>query len=129
MQKAIDKYTILWPVRIQLTRINGGIYEREDLLPSTAIDALGEIEVPRPLTEKEQRERVAQIEQTWRDKQPMIEGEKVLLPGYETHVLDTSRPIQYNKLTVNQQGDVSATMHSPLRQGAPWIFHGLDGDQ
>ena len=101
--KAVDKYTILWPVRIQLTRINGSIFEREDWLPSTAIDALGEIEVPRPLTEKEQRERVARIEQTWREQQPTIEGEKVRLPGYETHVLDTSRPIQYNKLTVNQQ--------------------------
>ena len=112
---------------IQLTRISGGIYERESWLPSTAIDALGEIEVPRPLTEKEQRERVAQIEQTWRDQQPTIEGEKVLLPGYETHVLDSSRPIQYNKLTVNQQGDVSATMHRPLRQGKPWAFHGLEG--
>ena len=110
-----------------MTRINGSIFEREDWLPSTAIDALGEIEVPRPLAEKEQRERVARIEQTWRDKQPTIEGEKVLLPGYETHVLDTSRPIQYNKLTVNQQGDVSATMHRPLRQGKPWAFHGLEG--
>ena len=59
--------------------------------------------------------------------QPTIEGEKVRLPGYETHVLDTSRPIQYNKLTVNQQGDVSATMHRPLRQGEPWAFHGLEG--
>ena len=49
------------------------------------------------------------------------------MPGYETHVLDTSRPIQYNKLTVNQQGDVSATMHRPLRQGKPWAFHGLEG--
>ena len=122
--KAVDKYTILWPVRIQLTRINGNIFEREDWLPSTAIESLGEIEVPRPLTEKEQRERVARIEQTWRDKQPTIEGEKVLLPGYETHVLDTSRPIQYNKLTVNQQGDVSATMHRPHEArealGVPW---------
>ena len=50
--KAVDKYTIRWPVRIQLTRINGSIFEREDLLPSTAIESLGEIEVPRPLTEK-----------------------------------------------------------------------------
>jgi hypothetical protein len=125
--KAVDRYTILWPVRIQLTRINGSIFEREDWLPSTAIDALGEIEVPRTLSETEQRARVARIEQTWRDKQPTIEGEKVLLPGYETHVLDTSRPIQYNKLTVNQQGDVTATIHRPLRQGKPWAFHGLEG--
>ena len=81
-------------MRIQLTRINGSIFEREDWLPSTAIESLGEIEVPRPLTEKEQRERVARIEQAWRDKQPTIEGEKVLLPGYETHILDKTG--QYN---------------------------------
>ena len=42
-------------------------------------------------------------------------------------MLDTSRPIQYNKLTVNQQGDVSATLHRPLRQGEPWTFHGQEG--
>lgn len=127
--KAVDKFTVLWPVRVQLTRINGSIYERVDWMPSTAIDALGEIEVPKNLSENEQRQRVAQIEQNWRDAQPTIEGEKVLLPGYETHVLDTSRPIQYNKLTVNQQGDVSATMHRPLRQGKPWAFHGIQASQ
>ena len=125
--KAVDKYTVLWPVRIQLTRINGSIFEREDWLPSTAIETLGEIEVPRPLAEKEQRERVARIEQTWRDKQPTVEGEKVLLPGYETYILDTNRQIQFNKLSVNKQGDVSATMHRPLRHGKPWAFHGLEG--
>ena len=70
---------------------------------------------------------MAQIEQTWRDQQPTILGEKVLLAGYESHVLDTSRPIQYNKLTVSQQGDVSATMYRPWRQGKPWTFHGLEG--
>ena len=45
---------------------------------------------------------MAQIERTWRDQQPTIEGEKVLLAGYETHVLDTSREIQFNKLSVSQ---------------------------
>ena len=49
------------------------------------------------------------------------------MAGYESHVLDTSRPIQYNRLTVNQEGDVSATIHRPLRQGKPWAFHGLEG--
>ena len=28
--KAVDRYTILWPVQIWLTRTNGSIYERED---------------------------------------------------------------------------------------------------
>ena len=49
------------------------------------------------------------------------------MAGYETHVLDASREIQYNKLSVSQQGDVEATMHRPLREGKPWSFHGLDG--
>ena len=110
-----------------MTRINGSIFEREDWLPSTAIESLGGIEVSKVLSDAEQRAKVAQIEQTWRDQQPTILGEKVLLAGYESHVLDTSRPIQYNKLTVSQQGEVSATMHRPLRQGKPWTFRGLEG--
>ena len=28
--KAVDRYTVLWPVRIMLTRFNGSIFERED---------------------------------------------------------------------------------------------------
>ncbi len=96
-------------------------------MPSTAVEALGEIEVPRNQSETAQRQKVAAIERQWRDAQPTIEGEKVLLPGYETHILDTSREIQYNKLSVSQQGDVEAIMHRPLREGRPWAFHGLDG--
>jgi hypothetical protein len=122
----VDKFTILWPVKIQLSRINGSIFEKDDWMPSTATE-LGEIEVLRSLSENEQRTRVAQIERQWRDAQPTIEGEKVLLPGYETHVLDTTPGIQYNKLSINQQGDVEATMRRPLREGKPWTFHGLDG--
>ena len=114
-------------VIIRNFRINGSIFEREDRLPSNAIESLGEIEVSKTLSEAEQKAKVAQIEQTWRDQQPTILGENVLLAGYESHVSDTSRPIQYNKLTVSQQGDVSATMHRPLRQGKPWTFHGLEG--
>ena len=125
--KAVDRFVVLFPVRIQLTRINGSIFEREDFMPSTSIESLGEIEVPRSLGENQQRTRVAQIERTWRDQQPTIEGEKVLLAGYETFLLDTSRPIQYNKLSVTQAGDVEAVMHRPLRDGKPWNFHGLDG--
>ena len=70
--KAIDKYVILWPVLIQLTRINGNIYEREGWLPSSAIEELGENEVPRTLSESEQRTRFAQLEQNWRNQQPTI---------------------------------------------------------
>ena len=51
----------------------------------------------------------------------------MLLSGYEAHILDTGREIQYNKMSVNQQGDVEATMRRPLREGKPWAFHGLEG--
>ena len=125
--KAVDRFTVLWPVKVQLTRINGSIFEREDWMPSTAIQSLGEIEVPRTISEDAQRARVAQIERTWRDAQPTIEGRKVLLSGYEAHLLDTTREIQFNKLSVSQQGDVEAVMHRPLREGRPWAFDGLDG--
>ena len=87
-------------------------------MPSTAIESLGEIEVPKNLSETAQRQKVAATERQWRDAQPTIEGEKVLLPGYETHILDSSREIQYNKLSVSQQGDVEAVMHRPLRRQA-----------
>ena len=73
---SVDRYTIVWPVKIQLTRVNGSIFEREDYMQSTAIESLGEIEVPRNLSENEQREQVASIERTWRDAQPTILGEK-----------------------------------------------------
>ena len=127
MQKAVDKFTVIWPVIIHLTRINGSIFQREDWMPSTAIESLGEIEVAKSLSETAQRARVAQIERSWRDQQPTIEGEKVLLAGYETHILETSHEVQFNKLSVSQQGDVEATMHRPLREGRPWAFHGMEG--
>ena len=91
------------------------------------VEELGEFEVPKNLSETAQRQRVAQIERTWRDQQPTVENAKVLLAGYETHILDTGREIQYNKMSVSQQGDVEATMHRPLREGKPWAFHDLEG--
>ncbi len=88
----------------------------------TAISELGEIEVPRTLSNAEQLQRVKGIERQYRDQQPTIEGVKVLLTGYETHVFDDTREIQYNKLSVSQQGDVEAVIHRPLREGKPWRF-------
>ncbi len=89
--KAVDKYTVLWPVKIQLTRVNGSIFEREDWMPSTAISALGGIEVPRALPNADQLKRVNGGARQYRDQQPTIEGVKVLLTGYETHVFDDTR--------------------------------------
>ena len=128
--RAVDKYTVLWPVKIQLTRVDGSIYEREDWLPSTAIPELGEIEVPRSLPENEQRQQVAQKELAWRQQQPVAQdGNRILIAGYETHMTDVSdaRRVQFNKLSVNTQGDVEAVLHRPLREGSPWSFHGLEG--
>ena len=84
--KAVDRYTVLWPVKIQLTRINGSIFEREDWMPSTAIESLGEIEAPKSLSETAQRQRVAQIERAWRDQQPTIEGEQRCLWPVMRHI-------------------------------------------
>ena len=126
----VDRFTVLWPVKVQLTRVDGSIYEREDWLPSTAISELGEIEVPGNLDENEQRRQVAQKELTWRRQQPTApDGSRILISGYETHLIDAtdSRRVQFNKLSVTEEGDVEAVMHRPLREGSPWAFHGLQG--
>ena len=124
--KSVDRYTILWPVSIQLTRKNGSIYERIDWLPSTAT-SLGEIEVPRALTEQAQRAKVASIEAAWRANQEMIGDRRALVVGYESATLDTSRQIQYNKLSMGSSGFAEAVMHRNLREGKPWAFHGMEG--
>ncbi len=47
--KRTERFTVLFPVSIDLTRKNGSIYTREgDWMPSTAC-SLGEIDVSRPL--------------------------------------------------------------------------------
>ena len=123
--KAVDRYTVLWPVAIQLTRTNGSIYERIDWLPSTGTE-LGEIEVPRT-NETAQRAKVASIEAAWRGQQPMIGDRRALVVGYESATLDTSREIQFNRLSMGNSGTTQAAMHRPLREGKPWAFHGLEG--
>lgn len=45
---AVEKYIVLWPVRILLTRVTGITFERDDFMTSTAV-SLGKIEVPRAL--------------------------------------------------------------------------------
>ena len=50
LARALDKYTVSFPVLVNVTRTNGSIYQRQDWLPSTALP-LGEIEVPRAMTE------------------------------------------------------------------------------
>jgi len=70
---------------------------------------------------------VASIEAAWRGQQPMLGDRKVLVQGYESATLDTSREIQYNKLSMSSSGSTEAAMHRPLREGKPWAFHGMEG--
>ena len=57
--------------------------------PSSMIEELARFEAPKSLSETAQRQPVASVERQWWCQQPTIEGEKVLLAGYETHILDT----------------------------------------
>ena len=117
-----DKYTVLFPATIDLTRTNGSIFSREgDYMPSTAVD-LGEIEVSAALSVPEQEAEVKRQALAWMARQPLISGERILLSGYETHRLDPSRQMQFNKLSYNATGEPSAIMHRPLTAGTPWSF-------
>ena len=102
--KAVDRYTVLWPLWIQLTRIQPGrynstIFERENWMPSTVSDSIGEIEVPRNLSETMQRQRAAQIERQWRNAQPTIEGDKCFCLS-TTRVTSWIRHGKYNTIPV-----------------------------
>ena len=121
-KNAKDKFTVLFPVNIDLTRTNGSIFTRQDWMPSTATD-LGELEVNRNLSEQEQITEVKRKVSEWMQRQPNMEGERILISGYETHRLDATQQIQYNKLSWNDAGtDAQAIMHRPLREGQPWQF-------
>ena len=63
-KNAKDKYTVLFPVNIDVTRVNGSILTRQDYMPSAAVD-LGEIEVDRNLTEQTQIAEVKKRVQEW----------------------------------------------------------------
>ena len=130
--RAKDKYTVSFPVVVNLVRTNGSLYQRQDWLPSTALPSLGEIEVSRALTEAQQlaevRRKVSAFVRTlpkdYIDAAETQEAE-LLLPGNDSGVaslLDHSREIEYNKLSVSSHGDVEAVMHRPLRHGRPWRF-------
>jgi len=132
LARALDKYTVSFPVLVNVTRTNGSIYQRQDWLPSTALP-LGEIEVPRAMTEQEQIAEVKRRVATFLHTLPSdytdhteTHTTKILLPGNDSGVaslLDTSRTTEYNKLTVNAQGHASAVLHRPLRQAKPWRFY------
>jgi len=118
-----DKFTVLFPANIDITRTNGSVFTREgDWMPSTAVGDLGEIEVNAALSDADQRAEVRRQARAWLDRQPTISGEKILIAGYETHRLDASRELQFNKLSFNQAAEPTAVMHRPLTAGTPWSF-------
>ena len=118
---AVVRYTVSFPVFVDLTRANGTTYRREDWLASTATQGLGEIETKRGASEQEQIQDVRRKTAAFLNGLPEVEHEKVIMAGYETIVLDPAREIQYNRLSVNEAGTVEAVMHRPLG-GRPWRF-------
>ena len=119
------RYTVLFPVDIDLTRTNGSIFTRTgDYMPSTAV-GLGEIQVSATLTPQAQEAQVRAKALDWLSRQPTISGEKILLAGYETHRLRDG-PLQFNKLSFNNAAQPQAAMHVPLTASTPWSFS-MDG--
>jgi hypothetical protein len=119
-----DRFTVSFPVYVDITRTSGSIYTRSDSMASTTVD-LGEIELSAGLSDADQEIELKRIATNWVNSQPLIDGERILLTGYETNRYDTSRPIQFNKLSFNQSG-FSAVMHRPLTAGIPMAFD-IDG--
>ena len=114
--------TVLFPVSVDLTRKNGSIFVREgDYLPSTATD-LGEIQLSASMSEEEQIAEVKRRADAWINEQTLIDGERILLLGYETHRYDSTRSIEFSHLSFNAAGEPSAVMHKPLTAGTPWMF-------
>ena len=116
-----DRITVMFPVFVDITRTNGSVYSRQDWMPSTATD-LGELQISAALSTADQEREVKRLARAWMDAQPSMEGERILLAGYETHRHDPSRPLQYNKLSHNVAAEPEAAMHRPLTASTPWSF-------
>ena len=112
------RYVVSFPVSVDIVRKNGTVYKREDWLASTATP-LGEIEIKGGMSEHNQLAEVKRRTRAFLDALPDVDGEKIILPGYETYVMDTQREVEYNRLSISQQGNVEATLHRPLRHGRP----------
>ena len=59
-----DRFTILFPVSVDITRTNGSIFSREDYMASSTID-IGEVEISSALSDQEQINKVKQIALDW----------------------------------------------------------------
>jgi hypothetical protein len=117
-----DRFTVLFPVFVDVTRTNGSLYTREDYMASTTVN-LEEIEISSALSDQEQVTELKRITTEWINSQPLISGQRILLPGYETNRLDPNREIQFNKLSFNTAGEASSVLHRPLTTGAPMMFN------
>ncbi len=75
------------------------------------------------LSDEQQKEEVKRQARAWIGRQPLISGERILIAGYETNRLDSSLPIQYNKLEFNDAGEPEAVIHSLLMAGhLPFMY-------
>ena len=71
---AVVRYTVSFPVFVDLTRANGSVYRREDWLARTAVPRLGEIETKRGASEQEQIQDVRRKTRAFLDGLPEGEG-------------------------------------------------------
>ena len=112
-------FLVLIPCSVILTRKNGSLFQRDgDYLPSTAI-SLGELQVNAGLAPAAQIEEVRRQTLAWLRDQPTLEGQTVLLAGYESYIFDGTRQIQYNKMEYSHASGPAATLHRPLTAGVP----------
>ena len=76
---------------MDIRRRNGTTYRREDSLPGTATP-LGQIAIPASLNEAQQLQRLQRISNEFlAQPETTDDGERILLPGYESWIEDTSR--------------------------------------
>ena len=87
---ATDRYVVSFPVSVDIVRKNGTVYRMEDWLASTATP-LGGIRIKRGASEHEELAEVKRKTREFLDTLSVVEGEKIILGEYETHILDTQR--------------------------------------
>ena len=66
---------------------------------ASTVTPLGEIEIRRGASEHEEVAEVKRKTREFLDALPEVDGEKVILTGYETYIMDTQREVEYNKLS------------------------------
>ena len=85
----VVRYVVSFPVSVDSVRKNGTVYKRDDWLASTATP-IGEIEIKGGASEHDQHAEVKRRTREFLDGLPEVDGERVILPGYETYLMDLS---------------------------------------